>query len=246
MNRFGAFLIHLGISLVIFAVLAALVVFVWYPDFFFTADGGWQGIRIIAAVDLVLGPLLTLVVFNRAKPRAELRRDLTMIGTFQFVCLVAGTYVVYSERPIALVYSDGYFVSMSADDYRAAGVAVPELSGFPGRSPKWVSVVLPEDPFAQSELRKSAWKSGTPLRALADLYQPFSIEHVDRDSDTLTPSDLSAENYTLPPSFRSVEAVRLVKFGTRYRFTYLGLDGEGNPVGVLDHNLLPVGGGRHL
>ena len=76
MNRFGAFAVHLGISLIIFIILGYLILFHWYPDFFFTSDGGWQGIRIVAFVDLVLGPVLTLVVFNNKKPKAELRRDL--------------------------------------------------------------------------------------------------------------------------------------------------------------------------
>ena len=50
MNRFGAFAVHLGISLVIFIILGYLILFHWYPDFFFASDGGWQGIRIVAFV----------------------------------------------------------------------------------------------------------------------------------------------------------------------------------------------------
>ncbi len=168
MNRFGAFLIHLAISLAIFAVLAWLVVYVWYPDFFFASDGGWQGIRIIVLVDLVLGPLLTLVVFNRNKPRAELRRDLSIIATFQTVCLAAGTWVVYSERPLALVYVDGQFYSMSAEDYREVDVEVPSLDAIPGPYPKRVLVELPEDLERQSTVREGAFASGRPLRTLTE------------------------------------------------------------------------------
>ena len=68
MSRYLAAFYHLLISLVIFVFLAYLVVFVWYPDFFFDIDGGWEGMRIIIAVDLVLGPMLTLVVFKAGKP----------------------------------------------------------------------------------------------------------------------------------------------------------------------------------
>ena len=42
--------------MVIFIIIGYLILFHWYPDFFFASDGGWQGIRIIAFVDLVLGP----------------------------------------------------------------------------------------------------------------------------------------------------------------------------------------------
>jgi hypothetical protein len=49
-----AFLIHLGISLVIFAVLYYLIVYVWYPAPFFDMDYRLRWLRIIAFVDIVL------------------------------------------------------------------------------------------------------------------------------------------------------------------------------------------------
>ncbi len=102
MSRYQAFLYHFFISLAVFFVLAYLVLFEWYPDFFYSIDGGWEGMRIIIVVDLIMGPLLTLVVFKAGKP--GLKFDLTVIGTFQAVCLAAGLYIVYSERPIFFIY----------------------------------------------------------------------------------------------------------------------------------------------
>lgn len=67
-NRYQAFAIHLGLSFLIFIVLASLIVFYWYPGFLFATDGGWQGIRLIAGVDLVIGPCLTLLLYKRGKP----------------------------------------------------------------------------------------------------------------------------------------------------------------------------------
>ncbi len=179
MNRFGAFLIHLGISFVIFVGLAALVVLAWYPDFFFQSDGGWQGIRIIVFVDLVLGPLLTLVVFNPGKPASELARDPGIIAAIQVSCLVAGVYVVFQARPIALVHVDGNFYSMTAGAYSQLGLPVPDLSGFPGPWPKRVTVALPQDPIEQSDVRRQALASRTPLRALVPRYQAFTFADLD-------------------------------------------------------------------
>lgn len=242
MNRVGAFLIHLGISLVIFAVLAALVLYVWYPDFFFASDGGWQGIRIIVLVDLVLGPLLTLVVFNRNKPRKELTRDLSMIATFQAVCLVAGVYVVYTERPLALVYVDGQFFSMSADDYRSAGVEVPDFSGLPGSYPKQVAVVLPEDLAEQGKVRGEALRSRTPLRALAEYYEPLSFEMLNADKEAIAIEELKQRNQ----GAAKLEAwskqhagqpadYAFFPFGARYEYFFLGVSKEtGEIAGLLD------------
>ena len=175
MNRFSAFATHLGISFIIFLGLAYLIVYQWYPGMFFDTDGGWRGMRIIFAVDLVLGPLLTLTVFKAGKP--GLKFDLTAIATLQFVCLLAGTFIVYSERPIAVVYNDGRFTVTTSDDYADnSDTGVPDLKHFPGSNPKWVMVNTPSDLVENAELMIETYRSGGLLSSRADLYIPFSNE----------------------------------------------------------------------
>lgn len=175
MNRFGAFATHLGISLIIFFFLAYLVVYEWYPGFFFDTDGGWRGMRIIIGVDLVLGPLLTLCVYKRGKP--GLKFDLTCIGALQIVCLIAGTYIVWAERPLAIVYVDSRFEVMTADDYKDYGLPVPSFEGISGDDPKWVMVDVPEDADEQSALRKKWMGTGASLSRAASLYRDFDSTH---------------------------------------------------------------------
>jgi len=194
MTRISAFLTHLSISLVIFVVLGYLILEHWYPDFFFATDGGWQGIRIVALVDLVLGPTLTLLVFKPGKP--GLKTDLTLIGLFQGACLAAGTWVVFSERPLAMVYSDGFFHSVTADDYREAGQWVPRLDFLPGDPPKWVTVRLPEDYGRQSEIRRKILAQRAGLYTQAAYYEPFKAEHIDIDKDPFDVQQIQAERPT--------------------------------------------------
>lgn len=227
MSRFRAFAIHLGISLVIFAALAALVLYVWYPDFFFQTDGGWQGVRLIILVDLVLGPLLTLIVYKAGKP--GLKTDLTLIALFQSICLVAGTYVVYSERPIALVYVDGQFNSLTTDSFTRNGLEVPDLSQYPGKWPKWVMVDMPSDPTEQSKARRQVMDAELPTALLVNHYTPFDANHPlftndatalkevrERDHDDLGSADYLAqyggalENYSFYP------------YAARYQYFHLG------------------------
>lgn len=239
MSRYQAFAIHLGLSLIIFAVLAALVIYVWYPQFFFETDGGWQGIRIIVLVDLVLGPLLTLVVYKAGKP--GLKTDLTMIGTVQALCLLAGTWVVYNERPLALVFADGQFNSVTADTYRNAGRAVPDFSRFPGPSPKWVMVELPEDPVLQSDIRRQLLRDSASTVLLVEHYQPFDTSSP-VFTDESTAFDIVAQDdfknrgiarfaaaHELPPS-----SFRFYPYASRYEYFYLAFEpGERRPVGPL-------------
>jgi len=101
MSRWKASAIHLSMSLIVVAALLAVILLRWYPGILFSVDGGLVGLQIVIGVDLVLGPLLTLVVFKAGKP--GLRFDLSCIAIAQISCLAAGVWIVYKERPIALV-----------------------------------------------------------------------------------------------------------------------------------------------
>lgn len=239
MNRLAAFLVHLGISLVVFVFLAGLVLLVWYPDFFFAADGGWEGIRIIFLVDMVAGPLLTAVVYKKGKP--SLRSDLTIIAVFQAACLTAGTYVVYSERPLALVYVDGRFTSMSSDDYTALGMDVPDLSHIPGRAPKRVVVALPEDPAEQAEIRRFGIANRVPLRAMVERYEPLTYDglRVEREAfgyAALRERDAKAQQIPgwLARHGGELDDYAFFPFATRYAYVFLGVSrAEERIVGLL-------------
>lgn len=103
-DRLRASTIHLGISLGI-AVLAALLVFgLWYPYPYRQISGGRELFMIVVAVDVVLGPLITLAVFNRRKPRAELVRDLSLVSLIQLAALGYGLWSVCVARPVHLVF----------------------------------------------------------------------------------------------------------------------------------------------
>lgn len=239
MTKARAFSIHLGISFAIFGLLAFLVVAVWYPGFFFRTDGGWQGLRLLLGVDLVLGPLLTLIVYRKDKP--GLRMDLTMIGIVQAACLSAGVWIVHGERPLALVYSDGAFYSIAAQSFREMDLPVPDLSSLPGPSPKWVAVELPKDLDEQGDIRGKMLGSGRMLSTLSERYVPFKPEELDekeasplkeitdRDRDTKALVRWAADHGG------SLDDYRFFHFGARYMYAYLGFEAKsGRFVGFLD------------
>ena len=77
--KLKAISIHLLLSLLIFVVILYFILFDWYPEPFFTAQGGWQGIQLMAFVDLVLGPVLTFIVYDQLKQRKLIILDLSVI-----------------------------------------------------------------------------------------------------------------------------------------------------------------------
>jgi hypothetical protein len=103
-DRFKASGIHLGLSLTM-ALLAALLVFgLWYPYPYREISGGRELFLIVVTVDVVLGPLITLAVFNRCKPWAELRRDLAIVVLIQLAALGYGLWTVFVARPVHMVF----------------------------------------------------------------------------------------------------------------------------------------------
>ena len=112
-NRYYAFGTHLLISLILAAIILYVVFFHWYPEPLFQA-GGKHGLIILLSVDMVLGPLLTLIVFEKDKPK--LKMDLMIIGILQAACLSAGLWFVYNEKPDLVVLAEnGVHIVSRAD-----------------------------------------------------------------------------------------------------------------------------------
>jgi hypothetical protein len=110
-SRKQAFLTHLFISMAVFFVLLYLIIYKWYPSYYFHIDGGYRGIVTIFFVDVILGPGLTLLVFKPGKP--NLKFDMAVIITVQIVALSWGIKSVYSERSALTVFYDGKFSCMN-------------------------------------------------------------------------------------------------------------------------------------
>ena len=100
--------IHFIISLFIFILLVFWMYFSLYPSFYFNMSGGWQGLMLMLGVDVVLGPLLTFLVFNPHKKLREIISDLVIVGLVQLGALGYGVYTVYQEHPtLAVLYDNG-------------------------------------------------------------------------------------------------------------------------------------------
>lgn len=142
-ERLKASGIHLAISAVIFAVALYLIACVWYPDPLFSIAGGWQGVRIMLFVDMVLGPLLTLMVFDPSKGWSRLRFDLMCIAMAQGAALAWGFMAVHDQRPLAMVHWKGEFNVVIAEDYDQQRVTPDALDRFGDLRPARLTAVPP-------------------------------------------------------------------------------------------------------
>lgn len=103
--KLKAGLVHFFISLSIFGMVLAWVWFVAYPDVYFSMAGAVQGLTLVFLVDVVLGPLLSFLVYNPKKPKKEIISDFAIIGLVQLGALLYGVNTLYQEHPkVVVVY----------------------------------------------------------------------------------------------------------------------------------------------
>ena len=153
MTRWKAAAIHFGISLAI-GVCAALLIFgVWYPPPYSHAAGADELVMLLLGVDVVLGPLLTLVVYKRGKK--SLRFDLAVIALLQICAFSYGMSVVVRARPAFVVSRIDRFVLVAANDLDADDLAKgsePQFRVIPWTGPKIVGALLPDDAQSRNAL----------------------------------------------------------------------------------------------
>ena len=76
--------------------------------------GSWKLLLMILGVDMVCGPLLTLVAANSNKPKSELLRDFIFIAIIQLSALSYGVYALFQSRPVMEVFDKDRFYVVSA------------------------------------------------------------------------------------------------------------------------------------
>ena len=173
-DRLKASAVHLGLSLCIAAVAALLVFGIWYPYPYREISGGRELFLLVVAVDVILGPLVTLAVFNRIKPAPVLRRDLAVIGVLQLAALTYGLWTVAVARPVHVVFEYDRLRVVHAVDIPAELLdrAPVDLKSLPLTGPTYLSL-RPMKDSEQLDMTAAA-VGGLWLSARPELWQPYA------------------------------------------------------------------------
>lgn len=174
-NRFRAAGLHLLISCVVALLSAALVFLVWYPGALAQASGVTDIFLLLLAVDISLGPLITLFVFNLSKP--ELKRDLAIVGIIQLAALLYGLHTVSVARPAFVVFASDRFDLVFANDLdekKLSAAKFPEYRSVSLLGPKHAAAALPEDAKERTALIFDSVSGGDDLQHLPKFYRPYA------------------------------------------------------------------------
>jgi hypothetical protein len=146
MSRWKAAAIHISISALIGLISATLIFFVWYPRPYSHAAGADKLVLLLLGVDVVLGPLLTLIVFRAGK--WGMRFDLAVIAIAQACAFLYGTSVVVRARPAFVVANVDRFTLVAANDIDDADYAKAtrrEFRSAPWTGPRIIGALPPTD-----------------------------------------------------------------------------------------------------
>ena len=114
---------HAVVSLLVALGSAALVFGLWYPMPYRAMQGVGSIYLLILVVDVVCGPLLTLVMATPKKSRRELFFDLGIIGLIQVAALLYGMHAVWIARPVVLAFESDRLVVVTANEIDKSGLS---------------------------------------------------------------------------------------------------------------------------
>jgi hypothetical protein len=146
-EKFIATGIHFLVTLVLAACAAALVFLVWFPEPFDTMIGGTELFMLVVGCDLVLGPLVSLVIYNSRKSRGKLVLDYAVVGILQIAALIYGVSVLAGSRPVFVAFSVDRLEIVTAreiTDEELAAVSRPEFAKLSITGPRLVGIDVPQ------------------------------------------------------------------------------------------------------
>jgi len=175
-DRIQASAIHLGISCCIVGCVAFLVFDIWYPYPYRVVAGGAALFVLVAIVDLILGPLITLIIFNKKKMMATLRRDLIVVFAIQLCALSYGLWTVFIARPVHLVFEGDRYRVVSAVDVpvELLSKTPTEIDALPLGGPTVLSLRAFRNSGERMDATLAAMQ-GLQLGVRPDLWQSYAL-----------------------------------------------------------------------
>ena len=241
-SRWQAAGLHLAISASVATGSLALMLGVWFPGPLFEAAGGLGLLYLLAGVDVVLGPLLTLIVFKSGKP--GMKFDLTAIGTLQVIALAYGLSVVALARPAFVVFVLDRFELVSAVDLKPEDLAAARYEEFrsvPWTGPRLAAADVPTDPAERQRLIELAL-AGLDVQNFPRYYVPYAERTKQVLAHAVTieklratePETAKAVDAWLASSGTGADKVRALLLRTRFAWIAVLVDpGTAQPVKYL-------------
>ncbi|HEY9033325.1 MAG TPA: hypothetical protein VIN71_05245 [Pseudomonadales bacterium] len=185
------------------------------------------GIKILAAVDMVLGPLLTFLVYRPGKKGLKL--DLAVIALCQFAALAYGLHSIHASRPTYLVFYGDTFYLADNRQIDQKQLADPSLSVGLFGQPKVVVASIPGTNQERFLMAMEQMEKGRPIQFSARYLTDFR----EIDSKTLQQQQLSTASLKKSADRQLAQRISYYESLPGYALFHL-LSHVGNMIAVVD------------
>jgi len=217
-QRFRAAGIHFSLSALLAAAVLTLVLLTWYPQPLPQLLGVGSILLIMLGVDVVLGPIFTLIVFDRRKKR--LAWDLATIAALQLAALAYGLYTLHQGRPAFVVLVKDRFEIISPADIMPTDVVAAKDNPFAQSritGPSWVSIRMPDSAIERHAIMMEAFESGRDMQHHPRFYADYESQVTDALTRSLPVAKLRSLNPSNGPEIdTAVAATGLPESALRY------------------------------
>ena len=179
--------IHLLLSILLVSLIIGSTLFFLFPSLFIAVTDFKEVASIIISVDLVLGPLLTFVVFNPKKKKKLLYLDFAVIGAIQLSALFYGAYSLFQIHPVYVTFNVDRFTIVTAKDAEPEKAKNPEYKISKFDAGKMAYAKMPTDLDKQNDLLLAATMGGEDLEQKEEYY-----ESVEKNLDQILAKSLKA------------------------------------------------------
>ncbi|WP_455201111.1 hypothetical protein [Kaarinaea lacus] len=164
---------HLQVTLLVLAAISFATLSWWSPEPYMSAEGGWLILIILAVVSIVVGPMLTLLLYKPGKKGLML--DLVLVGIVQLGVLAFGAFTIYDQRPVFLVFAVDRFTLVSKGDIDTSllgpAVSLPRFN----QKPVAVYSRMPETAEEKNQLIQEVLAGKPDLEFRSEHYEPMSL-----------------------------------------------------------------------
>lgn len=168
-SRYRASATHFFLSCTVGLVLLLLCWYMWYPTPMLSAIGGYEIFFLIVGIDVVLGPALTLVVFNPKKKYLVL--DLAVIAILQISAFIYGCSTLLEARPAYIAALGESFQVVQASEITDSNLAKGHAT-LPIWGPKLVGTKEPTE-FADISMVAAMGAVGGGKGHMPSLHIPY-------------------------------------------------------------------------
>ena len=170
-QKLKASFVHLLISAFVLSSFLLIAFYIWYPAAYSSISGLGDLLFILITVDLILGPLLTFIVFKKKKP--SLKFDLSVIAAIQLAALSYGMFTIYQGHPVYVVYAVDRFELIPAKEAFPERAKQEEFKVSKLWFPKFAYAKSPDNVEEKNKLLFDSLSGKADLERRPEYYEPI-------------------------------------------------------------------------